>query len=120
MKNKAIFILSNTIFIAILWHIISDGLIYSNYSFVRNLSFVSMLIILFLEFGGEFLISTIFAYKTRTRLTINFFIFIVIVNLILLKILVPKIYYIFIFLVIINQTFGFIFSNFLLNKKIGK
>lgn len=120
MKNKAIFILSNTIFIAILWHIISDGLIYSNYLFVRNLSFLSMLIIFFLEFGGEFLISTIFAYKTRTRLTINFFIFILIVNLILLKILVPKIYYIFIFLIIINQTFGFIFSNFLLNKKIGK
>lgn len=117
MKNKVKFIFFNTIIIAILWFIVEKGFIYSNNEILKNIALISMILIFLLEFGLECLIVTIYAYKTKSKLTINFFIFIIVINLIIIKLIVPKIYYSFIFLIILNQLLGFVFSNLLLKKK---
>ena len=114
MKFKnLLFILLNTILFMFLWSITTSGMIDSNYSVLRWLVIISIFLELILELGGEFIIFSVYSYKSDFKFNYKVIVFIVIVNIIILKLSDSNFSNLIILLMCINQIFGILCGNFI-------
>ncbi|MDO4283648.1 MAG: hypothetical protein Q4D02_08450 [Clostridia bacterium] len=121
MRNREyIFIVLNSTIIIILWLIASSGLSYSNNDFLELATLICNFGAIILEFGGEFIIISIYTYKLNYKLDFKVVLFSIIINIVLMKIFLPNIWIVLTVLLPINQIFGMLLGNILLNKKSTK
>lgn len=117
MKKFFIFLFCNAIIISILWLPDSFGMIYINNDFLSLVALFSHFLALILEFGGEFIISTIYSYKTKFKINFKILLFSIVLNILIIKLLVIDLYMSFILIFCINQILGLLFGNLLKNFK---
>ena len=116
-KNGYIFIIINSILLALLWKISSSGLIETNSNILQLICIVSLFMAIILEFGGEFIVTIIYTYKNNIEFNYKLFIFSIIINYFIIKLLFYRIYNYFILLFCINQILGFLLGSILRKRK---
>lgn len=120
MKKFFIFLFCNAIIISILCLPTSLGMIHIDNNFSKFIALFSHFLALILEFGGEFIISAIFSYRTKFKINFKVLLFSIILNVVIIKLLVFDLYMSTSFITIfcINQILGLLFGELL--KKIKK
>lgn len=117
MKKEYYFIILNTIIYGISLKLLSEGLIYYDSNIIKLIALTALLFYIFLDFGGEFIITLICSLKFNFCFNINVFVCSLILTHIIPKMLVFNIDYFFIVLFFINQILGFLIGIMLQKKR---
>lgn len=118
-KKDFIFLFFNAIIISILWLLASSGFIYIHNDFLQIISISAGLLAAIITLGGEFILSTIYSYKSNFTINLKIILLFITLNIIIIKLLVTDIYMSLIIGFCINQILGLSFGNLLLKKKIN-